>query len=356
MGFFNWGSQTTTNTPAIPSGELPEIFPFPLKCEDYVSVDMETMYVKILTDVLERTSGIPDEKQVLLWDNCLASESSYGLVTRLAKAMVDRQELFIVYDDGIKLIRKADPKETMKIKEDYTKSNKSETGVYISFKNYKKSDMIKVFSKLDYHSVSSLYKGMNLSKAIQVKIAKLRESVSLIDSEKAIAQAAAVASSLQKGNDVLLDATDLIQTTNTDITSTNSAMEFTARKLSFYLGLPASYITGMSAKGLGDTGEGDAKAVERGLKNYYFSIIKPVCDAIFGIQTSFKTEDFYGINTALEVVKTFELVSEEFISSENKLKIINKIFGLPEDAEGDEVVAPVPVVPPQVGNNEPTPA
>ncbi len=86
---------------------------------------------------------------------------------------------------------------------------------------------------------------------------------------------------------------------------------------------------------MGDSGEGDAKAVERGLKNYFFSIVKPVLETIFGIKATFKSEDFRQISSSLEALKTFELTSDELISQDNKRIIINKLFGLPEDEKGD---------------------
>ena len=91
----------------LPASELPEIFPFPYLERDFISVDVQNIYSRILTDVLERTQGVPKEMQNLLWDNCVANESSDGLVTLLAKAMTSKSELFLVYESALKVIRKA---------------------------------------------------------------------------------------------------------------------------------------------------------------------------------------------------------------------------------------------------------
>ena len=177
---------------------------------------------------------------------------------------------------------------------------------------------------------------MNLSKAIQLKISDLRASVGNVDAADINSQAQSLAKGLGNGKDVLLDAKDSIDTSKPDLTATNSSMEFIAQKRSFYLGMPASWITGLSPKGLGDSGEATAKDVERGLKNYYFAIIKPVIETIFGVKTTFKTEDFFGLSVALETLKTFEVTSDELMSSDNKRVFINKLFGLPDDAKGDK--------------------
>ncbi|WP_220039629.1 hypothetical protein, partial [Micromonospora endophytica] len=130
---------------------------------------------------------------------------------------------------------------------------------------------------------------MNLSKAIQLKFHELRASVASGDSEKVIVQAKAIAEGLKKGFDVALDAKDIIECAKPDMTATNSSMDFINQKRSYYLGLPAAWSTGLSNKCLGDSGSGEAKAVERGLRRYYFAIIKPVIETLFKVTTTFKT-------------------------------------------------------------------
>jgi hypothetical protein len=105
--------------------------------------------------------------------------------------------------------------------------------------------------------------------------------------------------------------------------------------------MPASYIGGELTSAMSDTGKADAKAVDRGLKVYYFSIIKPVVDTLFNISTTYKSDNTEELTLAFESLKTFDITSDEYLSKENKLKVSNKLFGLPEDTEGGE---PDPVV------------
>lgn len=323
------------------SNELPEIFPFPIKEVDFIKTDIITLYSRILTDTLQRTHGIKTEDEQSLWDNCLAGESNDGLVTLLAQAMYEKKDLYLIYDRSTKMIRKADSEEQATIKEKY-KTEKATTidkvglGIYITFSKFMITDMMRIYSALEYYSISSLYKNMNLSKALQMKFSDLRSSVGLNDASIAEGQALRIANQLSKGKDILIDAKDILEQSKPDLTATNASIEFINQKKSFYLGIPASYVTGLSPGGLGDSGEGEQKAVERGLKNFYFSIIKPVVEALFEIKTTFKTEDFYGLSVALEALKTFELTDSELISMDNKLSLINKFFGLPSDAKGDE--------------------
>lgn len=335
--------------------ELPSIYPMPIRDTDFVNIDVQNIYSRILTDVLERTDGVEDKFQNLLWDNCLGSESQDGLVSFLAKAMVNKADLFLVYDKAVNVVRLATSEEQRIMRADYVKKNESKLGVYITFKNLKKTDMLRFYSALEYCTVGGLYKSMNLSTAIQVKISELRSSVSLSDSSKAKAQALAIANGLKLGKDVLTDAKDIIENAKPDLTSTDSALKLIANKQSFYLGLPISWITGETQKGLGDSGKADSQAIDRGLKPYYFSIIKPVLDTLFNIKTTYISEDFDGVAVANETLKTFELTSNELISHENKLKIINKIYGLPDDSEGDEPELPELPAPGNIPAQNPNP-
>lgn len=314
--------------------ELPKLFPLDIIQADFVSIDVANIYSKIITDVIERTEGINDDIIPSLWDNCLQSENSEGLVTMLSKAMVDKRELFLVYDRATGLLRKATNEEMAQIRADYKTQGESSVGTFVSFKNYRKTDMVKLYSTLEYCAISSLNKNMNLSKAIQIKMNDMRGSVALVDKADVQAQALLIAQGLGEGKDILTDAKDTIETATPDITATDKAMAFINERRSFYLGMPASYITGKAPAGLGDSGEGDAKAVERGLKSYYFSIVKPVIESVFQIKTTFKTEDFRMIQTSLNALQTLDLVSDELMAQENKLKLINKLFGFPTETKG----------------------
>ncbi len=98
---------------------LANLFPFPIRTADFISVDLENLYSRILTDVLERTEGIPAKMQPLLWDNCLASESAEGLVTRLSKGMVDKREIFLVYNKATNVVTVATADQEEQIKDAY---------------------------------------------------------------------------------------------------------------------------------------------------------------------------------------------------------------------------------------------
>jgi hypothetical protein len=315
----------------------------PISGSIFVQKDVENIYVKILTDVVERTHGIPEKYSHLLWDNCLQSESKDGLVSLLAKAMENKSDLYLVFKAGI--IRKATSEEQTMIRADYEKQGSSSVGFYVSFSNYARTDMVKLYSGFEYCVLSSLNKSMNLSKAIQYKINDLRKSVALADGDKAATQAQEIANALKNCKDVYMDGKDVVETARPDLEAAKASMEFLDAKRCFYLGMPRSYVNGELGKSLGDTGKGDAKSVDRGLKAYFYSVVKPVVDAIFGVRSEFKSQDLDQITSALEVLKTFSLMSEELISLENKIKIVNRVLNLPEDTKAGPVEKPLTVSP-----------
>ncbi len=331
MGIFSiFGGQSNRQ---VPSNEFPNIFPLPLPQVDFLRIDVETIYSKILTDTLERTHGLTSDEIKVLFDNCLGSEQQEGLITMLSKAMTSKTDLFLVYERAVNILRKANSMESAQIKLDYANQGESDVGFYISFRNYLRSDMLRLYSALEYCTIEALNKSMNIQKTIQVKISELRSSVSLTDSEVANLQAKAIADGMSQGKDVLLDAKDMIETAIPQLTAVNQSMTFINQKRSFYLGLPESYMVGIQTGGLGTSGENDTKAIERGLRNYFLSILKPVLESLFQKDVTYKSQDFRQVDLGLRALQTFGLVDDALISTDEQRKIIEILFDFQAEVE-----------------------
>lgn len=324
--FFGFSASSSSG-----KANLPDVFLLKIDSNTFVDIDVISIYSKILTDCIDRIQGIPNEVAPLLWDNVLQNEAPYGLITLIARAMSWKAEVFLVYNPGIKLVRPATREEEDKIQSDYELKGQSDLGIYVSFEHYQKSEMVKIYSAMEYCVIASMNKMMNLSKALQFKMSDMRKSVSLADADLPVAQAIAIAQSLRDGKDIIIDKNDEIVTNNPDISSIKESITFLDSKRSFYYGMPLSYINGEQTAGIGSTGEADTKAVERGLRHYYISILKPILEALFQIDTKFQSNDFRQIGTALEAIKTFQLVENDLLSLENKQKIIAKLFDVEFD-------------------------
>jgi hypothetical protein len=329
MGFFSFlGGRTDSQ-----GSGLPEIYALGSKCTDFTKTDIISTYVKILTDTIERSHGLPKKFEPALWDNCVQSEADKGLISLLACAMFEQSELYLVYVDSVGVLRKATEDEEKQIDADYEKSGKSSVGIIVSFDGYKRTEILQIYSNFEYCVLASLNKGLNLSKAIQFKMNEMRASTALSDSEIVISQARSISQALGRGQDVMLDAKDIIDTAKPDTSQAEKAIGFLDAKKAFILGLPISYVSGLQTPGIGSTGEADMRAVERGLKQYFVSIIQPTIKALWGVQVEFKSQDFREINAALETLKTFELVGNDLISTEAKQEILRRQFGLDEKDE-----------------------
>lgn len=338
LSIFGWNVSSNVST------ELPVLYRMGIEADEFLRTDIRNIYQKILTDTLERTQGIPEKFQPLLWDNCLQSESSSGLVNLLAEAMESKADLAMIVNKSLGTIRKATSEERQKIDADYKANGKSPIGVFVSFRNYDKTDMIRLYSALEYCVIASLNKTLNLAKSVQFKMSEMRGTVNLKDSKDVVEQGISIATQLAAGKDVMLDKEDEIVTATPDVTAIKEGMAFIDSKRSFYLGMPISYINGEQTTGIGSTGEADAKATDRGLKSYFFSIIKPVVEAVFECSVSFKSQDITQIDAALNALKVFDLVGENFLSAENKLLVINKLLGVDGKLEKpavDKVEAPL---------------
>ncbi len=346
--FFGWKSSVDT-------GELPDIFPMPISQADFVQKDVVTLYAKILTDTLARVSGLSDDQVAMCWDNCVKSNASKGLISLLADAMAKKADLFIVYEAGLKLVRVATQEERSQIEKDYEARGESSAGVFISFKSFDKTDMIKLYLGLEFCNVASLHKSMNLSKAVQLKFFELRKSVNLVDSDGPKAQALRIANALGAGKDIMCDSEDVIETAKPDLTAAEAGIQLVARKLGFYLNLPAAYITSEQTGGLNATGEADQVATERGLNGFYLSILKPTLEAVFQVKTAYKSENFRMIMASMEVLKTFSVTDDTVVSADNKRKLFNRMVGLPEDEKADPPPKVVTVIapPPAAGAQPP---
>lgn len=329
---FLWGGSSSTG-----DNEIPSIYPLAVAQNVFITSDVQFTFRKILVDVFERTYGLDSEYNRFLWDNCLQNESNKGLVTLLSEAMAKRSDLFLVFKRDV--LREADHSEREEIRKDYKERAESKVGVFISFKNYRQSEMVEIYSGFEYCVWMALNKSLNLAKAIQLKMSDLRASVSLSDSEVAKSQARSIATALGKGNDVLLDAKDLIDSAKVDVEPTEKAIAFLTGKKAFVLGFPVSYFEGELTTGIGTTGEADTKAVERGLKPYFVSIVQPTVEALFGKKVSFKTQDFRQLSSGLEALRTFELTSDEMLSREAKTDLIGRIFELDPKEEAKALKA-----------------
>ncbi len=262
--------------------------PFRFGMDEHVFIHlfMTNFYKKVLTDCIHRTAGLSAEQAATLWDNSVATAQNEGLITLLAEALYGKAELYLVYKNGV--VREADDQEKKLIQE----NRLNDYGVCVNFTKYGLTDILRVFAGMLLAILQSAHVGMNVSKALQIGISNLRETVAEGNKEDAIAQAKAINDSLKDGKSILKDAADVISATQFDSEPMEKSLQVFFGLLSFFTGFNAAYLAGDLVSGLSGTGEGNEQAIERALANYFNAILKPTLDALFKVSVKFKSNNW----------------------------------------------------------------
>ena len=303
---FTRASEATETVLAAP-------FCLSFKKEIYCKIKTETLFKKILHRCYSRSEGATDEKKISsLFDSTEKSGSPRGLISLLAKAMTDKQEIAIIYDSGV--VRLADYKEKEQIRKDYEKRSESKVGVLINFSDYCLSDLVFGYMAMIYDILSSMNTQVGLAQALQIKINNLRSTVSVAGSEEPIRQAKDINESLKQGNSVLMDKNDVVEALTLNSESVKNAIELVNSQLATDLGVSLSFVNGELTTGMSATGEADANADEYGFQDFFNSIFKPVCDKLYGWNLRFVSDDwryFSAMIGSLIIVENSMLLSEK---------------------------------------------
>lgn len=305
-----------------------DIFPFPVLTADYVKSDVRSLLKRIISDTISRTKGLSEKAKDTINDSYIGVNNE-GLVTILSDAIYGKSEVVIYYNPATSFLAVADAKQAAKIREDYKTKGSSPDGVIISFKSFEMTTMLKTYSTIEWNSLASLFKVVNLSRAIQYKMSKMRESVGAKDSSEIVNQAKEIVKAVGEGKAVFIDNEDQIMVPQVDISPTEKALEFVAKRKAEITGMPMAYITGDQTSGMNSNGEGDDKAIEKGLRYYFDCIIKPLFKELFNIDVKFDSNNMDKVTQGLEALKTFELIeNSQLITSEEKRAVVEKLFDL----------------------------
>lgn len=281
--------------------------------DHFEKIKTENLYKKILQRCYSRSEGAQDaEKIQSLFDSSEKSGSPRGLISLLAKAMTDKAEIAIIYEAGVVRLATSDEKE--QIKKDYEDKAKSSLGILVSFKDYCLTDLVKGYMSMIYDILSSMNTQVGLAKALQIKVAMLRSTVSVNGKDEPIAQAKAINEALTKGQSVLMDEKDRVEVLKLDSASVEAAFKFVCSLLASDLGVSLSFITGELTTGMSATGEADSNADEYGFQDYFNSIFKPSCDKLYGWNLVFVSDDWRYTGTMLDkliIVENSSILSDE---------------------------------------------
>ena len=283
-GLFGGSSQTTEQ-------DLQAPFVLNLTRDAFCKIKTELLYKKILHRCYSRSEGQKDEKKIMsLFDSTEKSGALMGLISLLAKAMTDKQQIGIVYASGI--VKVASSEEKQQILSDYKQSAESSKGVLVDFTKYCLTDLVGAYMSMIFDILSSMNTQVGLAKALQIKIDKLRATVSAAGKDEPIEQATSINESLKKGNSVLLDKNDQVDILTINSQSVKDAMELVNSLLASDLGVSLSFVNGALTSGMSATGEADVNQDEYGFQDFFNSIFKPTCDKLYKWDLNFISDDW----------------------------------------------------------------
>lgn len=306
----------------------------------FCELQLRAIYTRILTDVIARSETIPTVYRSLLRDS-MEGFGQRGLVEHIVHAMANQSDLVLKYEAGILYVPNYGEKQ--QIVDGWKNGIKPANTLLLSFRNYYKTTIMRQYLHHKYLLLGTQHRALNLSSALIMKIDNMRATVSLKDSPVAIEQAREIAIALVNGSPAILDSKDIIELPKVDIGPIKEVANDLQSEISLILGLPLSWVAGKQKVGLGDSGDADARAIDRGLEPYFWESIYPAFELLFGVKLKFRSENFEMLAQGLEALRTFELIGDDLISLENKRRIISSLLNIENDLEGNERIPAIDV-------------
>jgi hypothetical protein len=284
-----------------------------IKKNDFSLIKTRNIYKRILLRCYSRSEGATDQKKIAsLFDSKEVSDAMSGLITLIANAMAKKEQVAIIYKNGIS--RLATYQEKEEIKKDLENNNSSEVGILLDFRNYELTNLVNSYYSMIYDILDSMNTQVGLARALQIKISSLRGTVSVAGKDEPIKQAVEINEALIKGQSVLLDKNDAVETLTINSDSVKNAIMLVNSQLASDLGVSLSFVNGELTTGMSATGEADSNADEYGFQDFFDSIFKPACDKLFGWNLRFVSDDWRYFNAMignLIIVENSALLSDE---------------------------------------------
>lgn len=297
-------------------------FTVDMKAADFVDFKVVTLYAKILRRCYAKSSGLSDEQAANLWDSVDLGDAQHGIINKVSFAMAKKKELILFKDGGI--VREAEPAEAEQIKKDYAERGRSDKGVYLNFKKYSLTDVLRLYMAFIFEIIRGAWVNVNLTKALQLKIADARKTIAASDAADPMQVASNVVSALKEGKSVFLDAGDEVKTTELQTQAIKDALSLVYGLLAGELGVSTSFICGELTSGMAVTGEADVNANEDGIKDFFNSVFKPIMDKLFGVSLKFKSDNWRRIKEFAQIIPFVE--TAEYIDEDKKRELLERLF------------------------------
>lgn len=306
---------------------MPRPFVMQMLFDRFIFVKGKNIFYNILLECFNRSSGLDDKQAQSMFDNFNSAYSmgTCGVLSLLSEAMIRRTTVYIHYDKTSGVARRATGEEQAKILSDYQRQAYSDTGVLCNFNRFDKADLVKMYLGLLYGALEAMNTQTGLARALKFKAKDLRVTQSNISNEEFILQAKSIVEGLKEGKSILIDKDDEIDLTKIDSDPIKEAVSFYSQLMAGELGVSSSFITGVVASGMNSTGEAEIEKNESGIKLFFNSIFKPCCDALFGIDLTYKTDNYRRVAELSKSLPYME--SSDAVTPEDLTEYVNYMFG-----------------------------
>lgn len=293
----------------------------------FLHFKVKWLYEKILKRCYALSAGLDDDKARALFDSVELGGATVGLIGLVARALTDKTELILVNDAGI--VRVAEFNEAEEIKKDYAARGRSEKGVYLNFAKYTLTDILKCYMSLIFEILKAERVNVGLAQALQVKINRMRETISTSNADDPMKQAKNIVDALKGGKSVAIDAGDVIQTTDLQTQAVKDALLMVYGMLASDLGVSLSFVCGELTSGLSVSGEANANFDESGIRDFFITVFKPIVDKLFGVSLRFKTDNWRKVREYAQILPYIE--SSALLSDEQKEQLAAELMGVGEE-------------------------
>lgn len=307
--------------------DLPAPYMLTVDAAAFIHFKVKWLYEKILKRCYALSSGLDEDKARALFDSVELGDATVGLIGLVARALTDKTELILVNDAGI--VRVAEFNEAEEIKKDYAARGRSEKGVYLNFAKYTLTDILKCYMALVFEILKAERVNVGLAQALQVKINRMRETISTSNADDPMKQAKNIVDALKGGKSVAIDAGDVIQTTDLQTQAVKDALLMVYGMLASDLGVSLSFVCGELTSGLSVSGEANANFDESGIRDFFITVFKPIVDKLFGVSLRFKTDNWRKVREYAQILPYIE--SSALLTDAQKEQLAVELMGVGEE-------------------------
>lgn len=301
-------------------------------------------YAKIMTEAANRASlppGVDKEPYTLtVYDS--VSPAKKGLVSVLVEGMVKRNKRFFRIDKT----KRGD----LLFVQAYGSDSHDEAGnvkpgiMELDFSGFRESEILALLFEVLGLVTQAVGNATAISQAAVIKIHELSQMIANEQNlDPLTAQLRQLNDAISKGRAGVIDAESSIEFPKVDTKPGSEAAGFIYSMIGTVTGIPASYLFGEVAGGLGDQATGDEKRLNAAIRRYFHSILSGALYAAWGKTFQYKTL----IDDLPSLVELFTwLETTTMITDEGKRRLLLDNTALSEEEISSGEPSPAPVVAP----------